>query len=154
MKVIHGADLWDYYYPDNWIVITTNTVIKKNGRAVMGAGIAKQAADRFPDLPYLYGRFLKTSADSSGIAVVPNIGLVLFPTKYHWQNPSDLDLIKKNAIQLANRYTEVITLGNVGQPIRHVFLPPLGCGLGKRKWEEVEPILSPILDDNFTVVFR
>ena len=152
MNILRGADLWSFLHLNHWVVVTTNTVVKKNGKAVMGAGIAKDAADRFPILPDIYGKYLKEATDKSDIAIIPLIGVVLFPTKYNWNAPSDLSLIEKNAIRLANRFIENKTVG-MGRA-NHVFLPPLGCGLGQRKWEEVEPVISPILDDNFTVVFR
>ncbi len=152
MLIKRDADLWDFHEEGNWIVVTTNTVVKKNGEAVMGAGIAGDAASRFPDLPKLYGKFLLSSHEKSGVALVPAIRLILFPTKYDWKDDSNLDLIKKNAGSLVDRVAESKALTNA--PIMHVYLPPPGCGLGRRKWEEVEPIISPILDDNFTVVFR
>mgnify|MGYP006048552271 CR=1 FL=1 len=60
MKVLeaHG-DLWDVHAQGSWIAITTNGVIRTNGHGVMGAGLAKQAADRFPRLPLLLGIHLR-----------------------------------------------------------------------------------------------
>lgn len=153
MKILRGADLWDFLHLNHWVVVTTNTVVKKNGKAVMGSGIAKDAADRFPHLPKAYGTYLKAAAERSDIAVIPLIGLVLFPTKYNWSDPSDLELIRKNAVQLANRFAEHNILHHEN-PISRVFLPPIGTGLGSLNWQDVEKVLSSILDDNFTIVFR
>jgi len=42
MKEVIG-NIWNYYNKGNWIVITTNGTIKKNGEAVMGRGVALEA---------------------------------------------------------------------------------------------------------------
>lgn len=53
-----AGDLWDYSARGEWIAITTNGITKANGQAVMGAGLAKQAATRYPDLPSWLGQRL------------------------------------------------------------------------------------------------
>ena len=48
-------------FGDLWLIdadakcITTNGFIKKNGEAVMGAGVAKEAAIKYPELPEKLG---------------------------------------------------------------------------------------------------
>lgn len=55
------GNLWDFYRTESdcFIVIPTNGVLKSNGEAVMGAGLAKQAAQRFPTLPQLLGQAIR-----------------------------------------------------------------------------------------------
>jgi len=120
----------------------------------MGAGIAGEAAARYPDLPLLYGSYLEKAHYSTDVILIPGSRLILFPTKVNWKDSSILELIEKNAQQLVNRVQEFLIFNQNWPSIPHIYLPPPGCGLGRLKWEDVEPVISPILDDNFTVVFR
>ena len=65
-----------------------------------------------------------------------------FPTKGHWQGNSRLVDIENGLKFLAENYAQ---LG-----IYSLALPPLGCGLGGLKWNDVRPFiekhLSPIAD--------
>ena len=55
LKEVKG-NIWKAYENGDWVAITTNCVVNKNHHAIMGAGIAKQAKDRFPQLPKLLGQ--------------------------------------------------------------------------------------------------
>lgn len=131
------------------VCITTNGIVKRDGKAVMGAGIAKQANDL-----YFLDEELANHLLSSGN--VPHIfakkgrnncHLISFPTKYNWRDNSDLNLIARSAQLLV----ELVTRRN----ITACYLTPPGCGCGKLDWEtQVKPVLEPILDDRFVIVFR
>lgn len=136
---------------ENIVCVTTNGIIKKDGRAVMGAGIAKTADTRF-DLGGILANHLRTYGNTVG-----NLGsftwkhskfhICSFPTKEHWRDASIPELIYKSATQL-------VELANTGN-FQHVFLTPPGCGCGGLNYEtDVKPILEPIFDDRFTIVFR
>lgn len=140
-----------FEFPDNQnnaVCITTNSVIKRNGHAVMGAGIAKEANSR-----YNLSKELAEHLQSSGN--VPHIfkttgkndcKLISFPTKYDWQNPSSLTLIQRSAKLL-------VELCNINH-ISECYLTPPGCGCGGLDWKtQVKPVLEPILDNRFIVVF-
>jgi len=115
-------------------VIPTNGFVKNNGRAVMGAGLALQAAKRFPDLPVVLGRCI----DSSGNHVhVIRHDIVAFPTKHNWWEKSDLKLIEQSAEELR-------ALAET-QGWRLVALPRVGTGNGQLRWAEVKPILNRVL---------
>lgn len=130
--------------------ITTNGVIDKNGNAVMGKGIALQAKNLF-HCEAMLGSYLKQYGNRCF-----NLGkykrdnevftLFSFPTKHHWKEDSDVTLICKSAEQLV----EMCNKFNITK----CYLPPVGCGAGNLKWNNVEPWLSVILDDRFIVVFR
>lgn len=131
------------------ICITTNGVVKKDGKAVMGAGIARQANVRY-SLDEELGKHLSSSGNVPYIFTkkgIKNAHLISFPTKHHWKEPSDLALIKRSAellVELVDRHD-----------IRRCFLVPPGCGLGNLNWEiQVKPILEDILDNRFVVVFQ
>jgi hypothetical protein len=140
VRIEHG-DLWTYRRPGCLVVIPTNMQVKQNGLAVMGGGLAKQAADRYPTLPGHYGNCLRAGIPRTLFKLC---GLLLLPTKDHWRDPSDLELIRVGCEWLIASTS----------PNTQVALPQLGCGLGGLDWEtQVRPILEEILtDDRFVVV--
>lgn len=132
------------------VCITTNGITDRNGNAVMGKGIALQAKNLF-HCEAMLGSYLKQYGNRCF-----NLGkykrdneiftLFSFPTKHHWKEDSDVTLICKSAEQLV----EMCNKFNITK----CYLPPVGCGAGNLKWNNVEPWLSVILDDRFIVVFR
>lgn len=136
MHIVQG-NMWDYHAQGHPVVITTNTVVKKNGLAVMGAGVALQAAKRFPNLPLEQARVIKEHG--ARVAWYPNYNIYTFPTKYDWRNPSDLTLIQLSAISLRE------AVKNHGH--MRVYMPPPGCGHGGLTWDVVQPILEKMFGD-------
>ncbi len=130
------------------ICITTNAQVKANGQAVMGAGVAKAAAQRWPELPAqlaaTLGRYgnhvslLKEVATLTG-----TLSILSFPTKDHWKADSDPALIVRSA-------RELVLMADA-RDWRRVYAPPFGCGNGRLKWADVEPLLQPILNDRFWI---
>ena len=53
-----GTDIWALHDSGFWVVVPTNTCKKKGGSAVMGAGLARDAALRYHDLAATYGESL------------------------------------------------------------------------------------------------
>lgn len=153
MKTIKAYDIFELpnnNSDENIVCVTTNGIIKHDGTAVMGAGIAKTAnirfnvakklADNLRNGNNVYDLGEYTYKDS-------RFHLVSFPTKNHWRDNSLPYLIKQSAKQL-------LTLVNA-HGFKHVYLVPPGCGLGKLDWnEDVKPLLEPFFDDRFTIVFR
>ena len=148
MKEITG-NLFAQRGPKSVLVIPTNGQVKYGTQtAVMGAGVAKQAAEIWPELPKLLGRKLVALGNRVFVfRVNGDERVITFPTKEHWAQPSRHDLIERSAQELANLATvlprEVV-----------VYLPRVGCGLGKLNWEEVKSILEKYLDDRFIVVHK
>lgn len=149
MKTLKG-DFWKVHRDYDAIVCTTNQVVKKNGLLVMGVGIAADFADRFPQLPFLWGRENSKQPPPSVIFTkIPNIRpyLVALPTKRHWQQKSDLNLIRQSAEALRHKADEL--------KLSSVLMTPPGCGLGGLDWtSQVFPLLEPLLDDRFTVISK
>lgn len=133
--------------------VTTNGVVKADGHAVMGAGIAKQA-DMCFHLSARLGTYLKQYGNrafnlgqySRETLQNPAIFTVFsFPTKHHWKEDSDITLICKSAEQLVEMCNKF--------GITKCYLTPPGCGCGNLNYELcVKPWLSEILDDRFVVV--
>lgn len=144
MKEITG-DIWDFHKQGHWIVITTNGIIKSNGRAVMGKGIALQAKERFYRLPLLLGNWIRDFGNTLGI--FQDYHIVTLPTKNHWSEISDIKLIDSQCQILAKAFGFAS-----GRQKETVYMVRPGCGLGELNWKDVKPILEKYLDDKFVVV--
>jgi hypothetical protein len=136
------GDLWEYHDAGWWVGIPTNGHIRADGKATMGAGIAAQAAARYPELPRLLGAHLR--ALGNRLFTVEYLRIATIPTKHHWWDPADLDLIEQSALELRDWLDK--------HPDIRIAIPRLGCGCGRLEWKNVRPILSPILDDRVIVV--
>ena len=126
------------------ICFTSNGVVKGNGELVMGAGIAKAFAERYPTAP----RFFGLSVESGGNHVYSMFGyecyIVNYPTKTHWRFTSSPELIVKSAIQLVELTDRMLW--------HRVYLTRPGCGLGGLDWLVLGPVIDGILDDRFVVL--
>ena len=134
------------------LVITTNGYVRKDGQAVMGRGIAREAAVRFSDLPQALGTRLRKEGNNCYVFSYPNYDIVSYPVKPifgpdgepGWKAKATISLIKKSAMELsrlADRYDWT-----------DVLMPRPGCGNGGLRWENVQPHLAIMLDDRFTAV--
>jgi len=139
MREIKG-DLWDHH---GLIGVTTNGVIKSNGELVMGKGIALQAAQLYPNLPKLLGDAVAIHGNK--LLYVKAYDIVSFPTKNHWRDKSDIDLILQSSIEL---YTLLKQLS-----FPDYFMTRPGCGNGGLNWRtEVKPVIELLFPDNVTIV--
>lgn len=156
MKEIKG-NLWEQ--DSDALCITTNgTVTKDNGECVMGAGIAKDAAKQYPDMPKKLGELIKKYGNKVHIigsmhreSIMRLHGalafsyIIAFPVKHKWFEKADLELIKKSCKELVELADDLSW--------QKVVLVKPGCGCGKLSWEkDVKPIVSKELDDRFEVI--
>jgi len=141
MKEVAG-DIWGYYEQGCWIVIPTNGYVKKNGACVMGRGLAKQAADRFPYIPFIIGRGIRQLGN--GPQVITDYRIVTFPVKHNWWENADIQLIESSCKKLV----ELVNKVGWGE----ICIPRVGCGNGRLNWRDVKPVLEKYLDDRFIVV--
>lgn len=74
MQEING-NMWTYHNQGQWIIVTTNNAIKKNGAAVMGRGIAGELSIRYPDFPVCWVQAFFHPVTMS--TRLPNTGLLL-----------------------------------------------------------------------------
>ena len=140
------GNLWTY--PADVRVITTNGFVKRNGECVMGAGCALEAKTKWSELPKVLGDSIR----KYGNVVTPiRLGdesdsamLFAFPVKHNWFEKADIELIRRSAEQLVNKVS-------VFSPSA-VVMPRPGCGNGGLRWEDVKPVIEPILDDRFHVI--
>ncbi len=121
--------------------ITTNGVVKADGRLVMGAGIAKQALDLYPGIDMVLGRYVKTYGNRCIILHADHI--ISFPTKNHWRDKSDISLIITSCKQIAEIADKF--------KISSIAIVKPGCQNGGLLWSDVRPVIEPLLDDRFIV---
>jgi len=138
-------DLWDLYLKGYPACITTNCVRKSDGMAVMGAGIALQAARRYPDIAVNLGNILEINGDHPAFAHIGH-DLYSFPTKIDWRKESDVDLI----VQSAKEMMEFVR----SNKINRIVLPRPGCANGKLYWSDMSKALKNILDGRVIIVGR
>ncbi len=103
----------------------------------MGAGLARQAAQRYPNLPEVLGKCI---ANSGNHVHMLRHDIVAFPTKTDWRDPADLVLIERSA-------EELLKLTNQ-QQFKLVALSRVGCGLGNLRWSQVKPVLERVFGDD------
>jgi len=140
------GNIWDFYRkdPEAYICITTNGFVKNNGECVMGAGVAKEAKEKFKGLAKNLGSLIKENGNN--VYMFSDLRIFSFPTKHIWSENSDIKLIKKSAEQLM-KYLE-------NYKVPRIYLPRPGCGNGKLKWKDVRPIIENILDDRILIVSK
>lgn len=110
---------------------------------VMGAGLAKQMKNRYPEMFHKYKRACDSGDFKEGklqLCKQSDVWILNFPTKKHWKDGSDLELIEKGLQTFVNTYGQ--------KEIASITFPKLGCGLGGLDWEkEVAPLMHKYLDD-------
>ncbi len=142
MKYGAKKDIWDAQRVfGGYVVVPTNGDCLYGTRiAVMGCGLAKQAALKYPKLPNALGEALKTHGNQ--VCLFFQWKLFTFPTKHHWNDKTaDLDLICSSARQLAH----VVYSSPLVVPSDFVFMPHVGCGAGELPWHQVRPFLAVFL---------
>ncbi|KKK86430.1 hypothetical protein LCGC14_2763320 [marine sediment metagenome] len=128
------------------IVIPTNGDVNRHGAAVMGRGLALQAARRWPLMPKVLAEYLRAEGNHVFDVYKPRRlpTLLTFPVKQHWRERADIDLIERSAQELVAKVDRLA--------YRQVALPRVGCGNGSLNWADVLPILERHLDDKFILV--
>lgn len=123
------------------VVITTNGTVRRNGKANLGTGNAKEVGDAVPWLEAKLGYLI----DQFGNHVhYLDENIVSFPVEHTWQEYADMALIKRSAVEL------VMLTDQAGWS--DVYMPLPGCGKGGLRPSDVIMKLAPILDSRFIVL--
>jgi len=133
----------------NAICVTTNGIVKVNGELVMGAGVAKLFATKWPRLPRMLGNLIQNGGNH--VYSIPQFSvkdpwIVSFPTKDDYLDKSSLSLIRRSAVEL-------MELTN-NQNWELVALPFPGIGMGGLNPQEVREAISPILDNRIIILSK
>lgn len=118
---------------------------------VMGGGLAALFKEKFPiscEAFNTYSKefYQKNPAYSPGNILFPPMiygpekgkRIMMFPTKRHWKNPSELDYIKGNVKAVVENF---ISLREPYPNIKSIAFPKLGSGLGGLRWASVKTVL-------------
>lgn len=139
MKEIEG-DLWDWL-ERGVIAITVSGTVNNRGECPLPRGCARQARERFPDLPKRLGALI--AAGGNHVFDLGD-GLVSFPVEHDWQERPDLRLIERSARELRALADE--------KGWGTVVVPRPGCGGGGLAWSDVRPLLERHFDGRFLVI--
>lgn len=155
--ILEKGNMWDIYDQTDLFLITANSSLNNKGELIMGAGIAKEVKEKFPNLSLKFGQSLKEKLknnfennlphDFYGLFLFPgieNIRIGLFQTKFHWSNPSNLYLVFLSTAELLK---EIFLCDEHSWGYSRIDLNFPGIGKGQLSREEVLPIIS-VLPDN------
>ena len=137
------GNIWIWHQMGATIVIPTNYGWKSDGTNVMGRGLAKEAAEQFPDLPELYGESCQLSIPELHW---PERRLILVPSKelnreapwLSWQAPATIQRVQRSLEWLQ---------ANAGSFPNKVYVPCLGAGNGQLDDELIQELMDKILVD-------
>lgn len=116
------------------LVNTVNTV------GVMGKGIALQFRQAFPENYEAYRKACEHEEVQPGRVFVFDTGklypryIINFPTKRHWKGKAKIEDVQSGLVDL------IATVKRLG--IKSIAVPPLGCGNGGLRWEQVQPLIE------------
>ena len=147
MQEINKCNIFDFLKTEKNIAIcvTTNHMLRNNGNAIMGAGIAKAALKYAPDAEIILGKHIQANKLTPCVLHEINGNYMLsFTTKNDWRDKSKIDIIINSCYGLIDIKKQ---LG-----IDKIYLPPVGCGLGGLNWSDVKTAIKDILDDDFTFI--
>lgn len=148
------GNMWDFANEYDAVCILTNMEVR-NGCNIMGAGSAREAAQRYPQLPYIYGQMLLSfprpnlAESPFAMALLPDEKPVVmaFATKSFVSEPSSVNLIERSCLDLARIIMEM--------GWKSVLLPRPGCGkwTGQLDWDkDVKPICEQYLPHDIVTI--
>ena len=185
MNVIE-ADLWEELSSNKYkaVLIPTNGCVNREGFAVMGAGVARDCRERFPETAKNLGTFLKRNMQIDDpqwkepwnvpykIGTTPGGTHILsFPTKPTWVRPGGRNdhIMGKFHKEIGTRAklfgwmakSDLLLIERSANLISiicdnfdAILLPTVGTGHGELKTKDVKPLLEKYFDDRYTVVIR
>lgn len=114
----------------------TTIVIPVNCVGVMGNGLALAAKMRYAGLMDFYVNVCNSGELKVGRPVHALRGkesILLFPTKDHWRNDSQIEWIDSGLKFIADHHEKL--------SIKSLAIPMLGCGKGNLSWDSVRPLI-------------
>jgi len=118
-----------------WNESSAHIIIPVNCVGIMGAGLAKQCVQKHPEVLNRYQLACVSKQIRPGHPVVID-KFIMFPTKDHWKDPSELIWIKEGLKQIPK----------LVEGVQRLAVPRIGCGLGSLDWEsQVKPLCLTLL---------
>jgi hypothetical protein len=134
-----------------------------NCQNVMGAGLAKQIAARYPVVKEKYhelcGQFADQEKRSAGlfgrwqkVKIAEKLFVVNIFSQDNYGNG------KKNGVVYTDREKLLSSIADIAEHAARrqleVYIPAgIGCGYGGENWEEVEPLIKQLPSTNITIVY-
>lgn len=116
-----------------------------NCKGLMGKGLALEFKNRFPEYFPSYLRacnsgklvpgrpyYVRLLTQPTDVDTLP--GVIMFPTKDHWQDRSQIRWIDEGLAFLRDHYEE--------WGLSSLAMPQIGCGLGGLNWKDVKPLIE------------
>lgn len=130
-------------------ICPTNGYVNKQGEAVMGAGIAKELAQKYSRIPRLLGTLLQAHGNKPyPLLIEKEEEWWSFPVKHKWDEKADPQLILLSLVSLKRWLYETASPAP-----DWVIFPRVGCGNGKLSWEHtVRPMMLDAFDEDNRVI--
>lgn len=143
MKLEKG-NMWDMWGNTDLFLITTNPITRKDGAAVMGRGIAKEAATKFPEIQRSFGQLLESQDNRphnncDWICTIDGQDVGYFMVKRHWAAKAELPIIEASVDNLWKWIEELAW--------ERIDLNFPGIGNGGLDRELVLPIIQQLSDN-------
>ncbi|MFA5130770.1 MAG: hypothetical protein WC477_07735 [Patescibacteria group bacterium] len=147
------GDLFECEPKSGWVVISTNVGWTRDGSNVMGAGLAKTAAMRWPNLPVDYGAWCQKFggkmfvSKKNRVICLPSKPLNKVQPWASWRSNSCPDLIRESYRQLKDWALK--------NPKETVKLAPFGAQNGKLPMDmALKLVEDACFPDNVVLVLR
>lgn len=142
--ILEKGNMWDAF-GKGIFMITTNPIIRKDGAVVMGRGIAAEAKERFPQLPYDFANQIRYQPWRyvGAIGYYTDVPIWFFRVKDHWAQQAKIEIIKHSAFGVSGMCKSWY---NKTKPLR-IDLNFPGIGNGGLKREDVLPIIETLPDN-------
>ena len=136
MAIVFEGKMNVFEAPVEVVTCTINLV------GVMGAGVAKEYKARFPETFRQYQWWCRNGFQIGQLAIQKlNNGQrgLLFPTKKHWRDPSEIEWIELGLQKLVATYKLC--------GIQSLAITPLGCSNGRLNYQrDVRPLMLKYLN--------
>lgn len=135
--ILERGNMLDMWGKTDLFLFTSNPIVNKQGLAVMGRGIAKQIADKYPQVQKEFGQYLAFPGpdfNCDRLCVVDDQLVGFFMVKDHWRSPARLDIISDSV-------DELIHMAEVYERIDLNFP---GIGNGKLARDYVLPVIQDL----------
>lgn len=109
---------------------------------IMGKGLAKEFRQKYPEMFKEYAKACKKGELRKGhLFLYKDLlkWILCFPTKDNWKGPSKYEFIEEGLKAVRENYSQ--------WGITSLAVPPLGCGLGGLKWDQVKQLIMKYLQD-------
>lgn len=139
-----NGNIWVYHKLGHPIVVPTNIGWKKDSCNVMGRGIAKEAAEQFPNLPFEYGckcqeGYARYYFEEYKLIMLPSKPLNEEKPWLSWQGMADYQTVR-DSLEWLNTFAEM----NLNL-FSKIYVPIIGSGNGQLPKSEIINLMNTTL---------